>query len=222
MRRGFTLIELLVVIAIIAILAAILFPVFARAREKARQTSCLSNCKQIGLGALMYAQDYDEIMGINDWQATRQFLVVQPYIKNLQIYKCPSGDYGGCSSTACARSQLINGGVTNGYPTTGLGNISYAWNRMEEGYGEVNGRPGNQGDIGVLGKPMAKIKYPSETYLLGDGVCPRFQSVSHVNSINSHSAAYVRHNDGLNMVLCDGHAKWYNKVEGYMFDATRP
>jgi prepilin-type N-terminal cleavage/methylation domain-containing protein len=60
-RKGFTLIELLVVIAIIAILAAILFPVFARAREKARQASCLSNCKQMGLGAVMYAQDYDEM-----------------------------------------------------------------------------------------------------------------------------------------------------------------
>jgi prepilin-type N-terminal cleavage/methylation domain-containing protein len=61
-NKGFTLIELLVVIAIIAILAAILFPVFAQAREKARQTSCLSNCKQIGLSLQMYAQDYDETL----------------------------------------------------------------------------------------------------------------------------------------------------------------
>ena len=73
MRKGFTLIELLVVIAIIAILAAILFPVFAKAREKARQTSCLSNVKQIALGMLMYAQDYDErlcagyVYGIGGW-----------------------------------------------------------------------------------------------------------------------------------------------------------
>jgi prepilin-type N-terminal cleavage/methylation domain-containing protein/prepilin-type processing-associated H-X9-DG protein len=91
MRRGFTLIELLVVIAIIAILAAILFPVFARAREKARQTSCLSNLKEIGLSALMYAQDYDE-----RWVRYRYpnpyFWPdkLQAYIKNTQILRCPS------------------------------------------------------------------------------------------------------------------------------------
>ena len=72
-RRGFTLIELLVVIAIIAILAAILFPVFAQAREKARQTQCLSNMKQIGVGLMMYAQDYDETLPIQPLDGTPDF-----------------------------------------------------------------------------------------------------------------------------------------------------
>jgi prepilin-type N-terminal cleavage/methylation domain-containing protein/prepilin-type processing-associated H-X9-DG protein len=101
-RRGFTLIELLVVIAIIAILAAILFPVFAQAREKARQTSCLSNEKQIGLAVLMYTQDFDEnfpIAGVYDWNGnppdnywpTR----IAPYIKNLQALRCPSDSVPG-------------------------------------------------------------------------------------------------------------------------------
>ena len=89
-RRGFTLIELLVVIAIIAILAAILFPVFARAREKARQTSCLSNMKQISLSVLMYAQDYDDIYAPTSliypghYSATHTFWLelIQPYLAN--------------------------------------------------------------------------------------------------------------------------------------------
>ena len=91
-RSAFTLIELLVVIAIIAILAAILFPVFAQAREKARATSCLSNMKQLGLAHLMYAQDYDERLATSwakgfpgDWNFN-----IQPYIKSLKILQCPS------------------------------------------------------------------------------------------------------------------------------------
>lgn len=114
-RRGFTLIELLVVIAIIAILAAILFPVFARAREKARQISCISNLKQLALAAMMYAQDYDQMnfwfrgrpnttvyadnaqtipvppasMGLNNYNQVLA-LVFNPYTKNTEMYYCPS------------------------------------------------------------------------------------------------------------------------------------
>ena len=95
-RKGFTLIELLVVIAIIAILAAILFPVFARARENARRASCQSNLKQIGLGVLQYTQDYDEKYPLSvtrpavsadqeSWRYT-----VQPYVKSNQLFDCPS------------------------------------------------------------------------------------------------------------------------------------
>ena len=92
--RGFTLIELLVVIAIIAILAAILFPVFARAREKARTASCQSNCKELALGMLMYAQDYDERTPGRRYgpsgSRTYWVNVIFPYVKNEQIYICPS------------------------------------------------------------------------------------------------------------------------------------
>jgi prepilin-type N-terminal cleavage/methylation domain-containing protein/prepilin-type processing-associated H-X9-DG protein len=97
-RHAFTLIELLVVIAIIAILAAILFPVFAQAREKARQTSCLSNLKQIGIALTMYQSDYDSMYppsqlgtgtNIVSWPS-----MIQPYIKNEQVFVCPSTSPG--------------------------------------------------------------------------------------------------------------------------------
>ena len=95
-RRAFTLIELLVVIAIIALLAAILFPVFARARENARKSSCANNLKQIGIGLLQYMQDYDETVmphwiGSATYPGTARWMdLTQPYIKNTQVFVCPS------------------------------------------------------------------------------------------------------------------------------------
>ena len=139
MRRGFTLIELLVVIAIIAILAAILFPVFAKAREKARQASCLSNEKQLALAIMQYAQDYDETMPVEffgwstvppTWRET-----VAPYIKNTQIFTCPSD------------SQWTYGYGMNP-------NWVYLTSGVATDYG--------------LGLRLALFQRPSETLLLGE------------------------------------------------------
>ena len=146
-HRAFTLIELLVVIAIIAILAAILFPVFAQARAKARQASCLSNCKQIGLGAMMYSQDYDEVLPETGWQgpcspagpppqtANDNFfsgvyafpLAIQPYVKNYNILACPSDpDKGGWGKTGslCYENQLLLMNVPGAY--VGIRNVANA------------------------------------------------------------------------------------------------
>src|SRR6476619_1127390 len=98
-RAAFTLIELLVVIAIIAILAAILFPVFAMAREKARMSACLSNMRQIGTGMMMYAQDYDETLPHIRFSCKVGHCYIwknalRPYLKSLEILACPSNPYG--------------------------------------------------------------------------------------------------------------------------------
>lgn len=135
--RGFTLIELLVVIAIIAILAAILFPVFAKAREKARQISCLSNTKQIGLGIMQYTQDNDEKlpwrqnngMGdpTGDWED-----VIYPYVKSAGVYSCPSNpsnqqtSYSWSATIPIMASYAVNRGARQPFPDSGQGTVTLA------------------------------------------------------------------------------------------------
>ena len=204
-RRGFTLIELLVVIAIIAILAAILFPVFARAREKARQTSCLSNVKQMGLALMMYVNDYDEVLpgaSITGESGTMPRPVtgnpgslygsslwpdmLHPYAMNLQLYKCPS-----------AANQWL----------------PYGWN-MRIGY--ALGYPGRTGEI-YEGVSLASIKYPARTLAIADSDWTRStDDYPHNNSYvlfeTPHVSRFIpaRHNGGANLAFCDGHAKWYS------------
>jgi prepilin-type N-terminal cleavage/methylation domain-containing protein/prepilin-type processing-associated H-X9-DG protein len=185
-RRGFTLIELLVVIAIIAILAAILFPVFARAREKARQTSCLSNIKQAGLGILMYAQDYDEMLvrhcyqppsGGYPWQAA-----IMPYVKNTQMFRCPS------NSTA----------------VSAVGCSSYTYN--------LSTVPG-VGTVGCTDRPMAQIQAPAGLLMIAEGLaaqawCGYWNRDTATPDPTNIDPTTGRHNEGMNICYVDGHAKW--------------
>lgn len=158
--QAFTLIELLVVIAIIAILAAILFPVFARARENARRSSCSSNLKQIGLGIIQYTQDYDEKMPVKGYgctgggpgQCTIWYDMVQPYIKSTQVFKCPSNPvnylgYGGtfpssygCNSTASGGGDSdtdASVGAFNGYQKDGFAIAGFSSTSQTIAVGEL-------------------------------------------------------------------------------------
>jgi len=200
MRRssvgGFTLIELLVVIAIIAILAAILFPVFAKAREKARQASCTSNLKELGLAMMMYIEDYDERLpgpwrnvlgaGQNNPPSYTWRGAVLPYIKNTQVYFCPSHTPG---------SRWPLG------PNSDWGNASYAYNAIHWA-GGVPHPPSN--------RALASMQYPAETVILmdhGGRWAVGIQRNTHdYTRINIGSAN--RHNDGAVYAYMDGHVKW--------------
>jgi prepilin-type N-terminal cleavage/methylation domain-containing protein/prepilin-type processing-associated H-X9-DG protein len=211
MKNGFTLIELLVVIAIIAILAAILFPVFARAREKARQASCLSNAKQIGLAHIMYAEDYDErqCFGVTEYfeEGTRKFSyfwsqpdlpgTLHPYSMNESLWLCPSKPdlwpgYGRSyyrltnhswdTSSRAERASL----AWWKYPAE---TMVYACNRAE-GYGQHR----------VLYEFIAygPHNHPADGsyWTDGEGAYPATGKVG------------IVHNNGSNVIFMDGHAKW--------------
>ena len=206
-RTGFTLIELLVVIAIIAILAAILFPVFAKAREKARQTSCLNNMKQIATASHMYSQDYDEqwTPGWNWAGCAGNYWpgLLQPYSKNLQIYICPSHESNMCYT--CCLGHPAN---ANWVSADGRFHYSYATNAMSN-WGSITWADGNGNHQGP-GQPykaMADIDKPAECIAYLEASWLEFWAEGHIYSPTG-ARARIRHNGGLNAAFCDGHAKW--------------
>jgi len=182
-QRGFTLIELLVVIAIISILAAILFPVFARARENARRASCMSNLKQIGLGMMMYTQDFDEhVVSHTLNSGLTWYSTLQPYVKSSQLFFCPSSDKN--SGLAITTS-----------------NISYGYNYRGMTR-QVAGQPS-----GVRsGVSLAALDEPTRIVMVGD---TGENTVGYVmDPANPDRLPNDIHLEGCNFVFADGHVKW--------------
>ena len=185
--RGFTLIELLVVIAIIAILAAILFPVFSRAREKARQTSCLSNLKQLGTATQMYADDYDETYPLsayfNGVNSVNFFHELDPYIRNEQIYQCPSEP----DALDALALPFPN-------PAPGARYVSYIFNWSVFEDGPNNPFTGQSHAV----VSVAEIEYAVETAIVYDG--------NLAMTATFDAPVQARHNDTANAAFADGHA----------------
>jgi prepilin-type N-terminal cleavage/methylation domain-containing protein/prepilin-type processing-associated H-X9-DG protein len=197
-RSGFTLIELLVVIAIIAILAAILFPVFARAREKARQASCQSNLKQLATAALMYAQDYDERIpasfmyspaypNLRWWPE-----LVYPYVKNSQLFLCPSADPFGMWNPG---GYTFNVNAGNYTITDWLGGIKMADIQDVAGtfmYVETNSSE-------IWAACMTDLSPSDQQIVINAGY----------GGGSGWPCVVVKpHNGGLNASFMDGHVKW--------------
>ena len=199
---GFTLIELLVVIAIISILAAILFPVFVQARAKARQTACLSNMRQMGLGVMMYTQDADETLPLAATSTPTAFLnwhdLVDPYIKNKQVWLCPDA----------------NAPVKDIY---GKPVCHYGWNAYYLNQGvAVNNIYSLNNAPGVT---LARVSQPAHLVMMGDnrgidGKMPANHLSTYMLPPSQPDADYwgrpeARHTQGVVTCLFDGHVKWF-------------
>ena len=197
--HGFTLIELLVVIAIIAILAAILFPVFAQVREKARAISCINNCKQQGLANSLYIQDYDETfpMGIyftggpSGPCTMLAYHLVSPYQKNADMEKCPSDPHPLDVPKALASLGLP--------PLCGpLNKASY-----EPNYGLLTYGPGNPPPFpSVPVVSLAQVEYTADTIEFGDSIVMKGGAYPLLAAI-----VQARHSGNFNVVFADAHAK---------------
>ncbi len=210
-KQGFTLIELLVVIAIIAILAAILFPVFAKAREKARTSSCLSNVKQITLATMQYAQDYDENLPMSGkWNPPPSgpgfiywFDAIGPYVKNTQVFICPS-------STSQGSIYTWNYGFVNQV-------VGYELAR-----GGFNWPAGGTVASGTAPRSLATVDKPSERVFVTDASNYNTEVSYWYRTDSSYTqvgGAYYwvdcRHNGGANCGFVDGHAKWLAGTSPY-------
>jgi len=206
-KKGFTLIELLVVIAIIAILAAILFPVFAQAREKARAIKCVSNLKQMGLAFVMYKQDYDEhvpLMPCGCWYTVGKphcfFVNLDPYVKGREVYTCPSIGSTTARTVPCQNElPLLHYGF----------NLSLRWNNTDASWP----RPADTVAIADTGS------FNSSGQFEESGFCGYFDcnpaNVANVDDNWPNNCpwrliwrARYRHNGGLNVAFFDGHVKW--------------